>query len=226
MNNRLTDLISEHLQNNSQINYYENVNIYTNNNTGSDTTYTHHPSYTPHPPDTTTNSNLQRHRRRRRRVNNQNQSPNNNLATNHNLANQSHTQNDSSQDNTPVENVYTETIEFEPIITSFTINPSDNSSNNILETLSNTFRNLSNSQEGLTIENLNNKTSLITINSENAESYLGEKCSICNIDYQEGQILRKLNDCGHTFHYECVDTWFSRHSTCPICRQDLNQRNN
>src|SRR3990167_11499468 len=26
--------------------------------------------------------------------------------------------------------------------------------------------------------------------------------------------------CNHTFHTECIDTWFINNTTCPICRAD------
>ena len=41
-------------------------------------------------------------------------------------------------------------------------------------------------------------------------------CSIC----LEG-ISKNNNtglDCGHSFHADCVNTWFSGHNTCPNCR--------
>ena len=211
MNNRLSNLISEHLQNNAQINYYENINIFTESNSDRP-----HRPHTPHPPNstnTTRNSNLQRSRRRRNLNNPINDT--NRTSDNNNL-----------RDNTASENVYRETIELEPIITSFTINPSDIANNSILTSLSSTIQDISQRREGINIETINNTTSLISINNNNLQNYTGEKCSICNTDYEEGQILRKLTHCEHTFHYECVDTWLSRHSTCPICRQDLNQTNN
>ncbi|CAN7047277.1 unnamed protein product [Brassica oleracea var. botrytis] len=35
-------------------------------------------------------------------------------------------------------------------------------------------------------------------------------CSICLQDWEEGQVGRKLERCGHTFHMKCIDEWFLR----------------
>ncbi|CAG7876925.1 unnamed protein product [Brassica rapa] len=46
-------------------------------------------------------------------------------------------------------------------------------------------------------------------------------CSICLQDWEEGQVGRKLERCGHTFHMKCIDQWFLRQVSCPICRDHL-----
>lgn len=43
-------------------------------------------------------------------------------------------------------------------------------------------------------------------------------CSICLADFEEGDVLRLLPDCGHIFHQKCVDTWLQLKPTCPNCR--------
>lgn len=32
---------------------------------------------------------------------------------------------------------------------------------------------------------------------------------------------RKLPNCGHVFHAECIDMWLHSHSTCPVCRDPV-----
>ncbi|KAJ3669483.1 hypothetical protein LUZ60_011433 [Juncus effusus] len=53
---------------------------------------------------------------------------------------------------------------------------------------------------------------------------LGEdkiECVICISELQDGEKGRRLPQCGHNFHADCVDVWFKSHSTCPICRSSM-----
>eukprot|EP00850_Spirogloea_muscicola_P006230 SM000029S10525 [mRNA] locus=s29:582554:583697:+ [translate_table: standard] len=47
------------------------------------------------------------------------------------------------------------------------------------------------------------------------------QCVVCLGDYEEGDSLRRLPLCGHSFHVECIDSWLRSHATCPICRTSL-----
>lgn len=48
-----------------------------------------------------------------------------------------------------------------------------------------------------------------------------EGCSICLVDFEDGDELRKL-PCGHRFHRACIDRWLLKSSTtCPIDKSDL-----
>ena len=51
-------------------------------------------------------------------------------------------------------------------------------------------------------------------------------CTICNQNYELGQVVRKMTNCPHFFHQQCIDIWFASNSTCPICRRNLNNRDN
>ncbi|PKA51271.1 Putative RING-H2 finger protein ATL71 [Apostasia shenzhenica] len=46
----------------------------------------------------------------------------------------------------------------------------------------------------------------------------GGCCSVCLVDYGEGDLVRQLPECGHVFHVGCVDPWLRRRPTCPVCR--------
>ncbi|KAI3883355.1 hypothetical protein MKW92_039601 [Papaver armeniacum] len=47
-------------------------------------------------------------------------------------------------------------------------------------------------------------------------------CAVCLGEYEDEDLLRLLPKCRHIFHRECVDGWLDSHSTCPVCRSDLN----
>ena len=45
----------------------------------------------------------------------------------------------------------------------------------------------------------------------------GVQCRICLRPYQLNQMVRKLPDCKHKFHLDCIDNWLLHsHPTCPI----------
>ncbi len=46
-------------------------------------------------------------------------------------------------------------------------------------------------------------------------------CSVCLSEYQEGDTLRILPKCNHSFHLLCIDTWLHSHSTCPLCHVNI-----
>lgn len=45
-------------------------------------------------------------------------------------------------------------------------------------------------------------------------------CAICLCEFEEGDELRTLPECAHSFHAPCIDMWFYSHTSCPICRAD------
>lgn len=55
---------------------------------------------------------------------------------------------------------------------------------------------------------------------ESAEA-IPKECAVCLSDYEEGDVVRWLPSCGHTFHGVCIDEWLDSKTTCPICRVDL-----
>ncbi|KAK4416109.1 RING-H2 finger protein ATL64 [Sesamum alatum] len=48
-------------------------------------------------------------------------------------------------------------------------------------------------------------------------------CAICLSDVRSGDRYRKLPECGHCFHAQCIDAWFKSQSTCPLCRAQVPQ---
>jgi hypothetical protein len=49
----------------------------------------------------------------------------------------------------------------------------------------------------------------------------GEQCSVCLGTVQPGEKVRRLPLCKHLYHVECIDKWLSSHTTCPLCRTDV-----
>ncbi|CAH8323512.1 unnamed protein product [Eruca vesicaria subsp. sativa] len=60
-----------------------------------------------------------------------------------------------------------------------------------------------------------NSLPVVTFSSDNASL---SDCSVCISEFEEGELVRVLPGCKHTFHVECIDMWFHSHSTCPLCR--------
>uniref|UniRef100_A0ACD5YSF5 Uncharacterized protein n=2 Tax=Avena sativa TaxID=4498 RepID=A0ACD5YSF5_AVESA len=48
-----------------------------------------------------------------------------------------------------------------------------------------------------------------------------DECAICLAEFEDGQNMRVLPQCGHAFHAPCVDAWLRSHSSCPSCRRVL-----
>lgn len=43
-------------------------------------------------------------------------------------------------------------------------------------------------------------------------------CAVCLFEFEDEDKGRVLPKCQHTFHVECIDTWFLSVSNCPLCR--------
>lgn len=53
---------------------------------------------------------------------------------------------------------------------------------------------------------------------DNEEAYI--KCLIC-LEYYEEDINVKTLPCMHYFHKGCIESWFTRGRTCPVCKWDI-----
>lgn len=55
---------------------------------------------------------------------------------------------------------------------------------------------------------------------EKGMSLVGEDvtCVVCLGEFEEGEELRTLPECKHSFHVHCIDMWLYSHLNCPICR--------
>eukprot|EP00434_Breviolum_minutum_P004627 symbB.v1.2.004078.t1/scaffold200.1/size464218/8 len=48
-----------------------------------------------------------------------------------------------------------------------------------------------------------------------------ECCAICREAFQVGVDICRVLDCTHVFHAKCIDLWFVKASSCPLCKNDL-----
>ncbi|XP_061352906.1 RING-H2 finger protein ATL33-like [Gastrolobium bilobum] len=50
---------------------------------------------------------------------------------------------------------------------------------------------------------------------------IGGECPVCLAAFADGEEVRQLSACKHSFHASCIDMWLSNHSNCPICRATI-----
>ena len=54
------------------------------------------------------------------------------------------------------------------------------------------------------------------------ENGTAKTCTFCLDDYDDGDALRTLPECGHQFHVDCVDPWLTtKRACCPVCKHDV-----
>lgn len=80
----------------------------------------------------------------------------------------------------------------------------------------------------ISLQNLRNQTTIEIVDdsdteNDNETSEETNMCTICRNELLNGEVVRKINSCGHKFHIECIDRWFEEHNQCPTCRHDLNR---
>ena len=50
-----------------------------------------------------------------------------------------------------------------------------------------------------------------------SEMSTDKTCAICTLDYEKGDLIRKLK-CRHTYHQECIDDWLGKKNECCLCK--------
>jgi hypothetical protein len=50
--------------------------------------------------------------------------------------------------------------------------------------------------------------------------HLKQKCAICfELVKSTNSLHTKRLSCGHSYHFQCIITWFETSDECPVCRQ-------
>ncbi|PKA52463.1 RING-H2 finger protein ATL80 [Apostasia shenzhenica] len=47
------------------------------------------------------------------------------------------------------------------------------------------------------------------------------ECPVCLSAFDDGDEVRLLPQCLHSFHVACIDMWLQSHSSCPVCRSSV-----
>ena len=58
----------------------------------------------------------------------------------------------------------------------------------------------------------------LMINKKNKQTETKEDCVICGNNMEKNEEVTKLNNCSHSFHYNCISEWGKYKQSCPICR--------
>lgn len=59
---------------------------------------------------------------------------------------------------------------------------------------------------------------LIPLSKYRKDQAYDTDCSVCLTGFTEGEEVRQLPGCRHSFHAPCIDMWLYSHSSCPLCR--------
>ena len=101
-------------------------------------------------------------------------------------------------------------------------NTSTSQANNLIERVT-SFLNtpITNNNNNLrpTREQINNASRLVRYDViENPSS---EYCTISLQEFNDDDVVRQILYCGHIFHENSLQEWFTRNTVCPLCRYDI-----
>ncbi|GMJ01968.1 hypothetical protein HRI_003866000 [Hibiscus trionum] len=47
------------------------------------------------------------------------------------------------------------------------------------------------------------------------------ECAVCLNEFREDEKLRRIPNCRHVFHIDCIDVWLQSNANCPLCRTSI-----
>ncbi|KAF2288703.1 hypothetical protein GH714_010789 [Hevea brasiliensis] len=50
---------------------------------------------------------------------------------------------------------------------------------------------------------------------------IGSECPVCLSVFVDGEEVKQLSVCKHSFHASCINMWLNSHSSCPVCRASV-----
>ena len=75
----------------------------------------------------------------------------------------------------------------------------------------------------LTAEEISTATRTYGYTAELSVDLSGNQCPISLDHFQVGDVICKINGCGHAFKRRALMQWFRRSSSCPVCRYNVRQ---
>lgn len=60
--------------------------------------------------------------------------------------------------------------------------------------------------------------------AQEMQGQVSNECSVCLSAFEDGEDIRQLPHCKHSFHAPCIDMWLHSHSDCPLCRAKVDTR--
>lgn len=68
------------------------------------------------------------------------------------------------------------------------------------------------------------KTIPLSLYSPSSSKHVKNKCrecAVCLLEFEDGDYVRTLPVCSHSFHVDCIDIWLRSHANCPLCRAGI-----
>ncbi|CAK7336338.1 unnamed protein product [Dovyalis caffra] len=50
---------------------------------------------------------------------------------------------------------------------------------------------------------------------------IGSECPVCLSVFSDGEEVKQLSVCKHSFHAACIQMWLNSNSNCPVCRASV-----